>query len=1750
MMMNSLFEKYAKMQELRVLTTQKLGVVTEEIKADGILQADDVATVSRILGDLYKIQEDIISDLQNICGGERDGALKFLQAFSDKSDRSEFKEFIRFLSITSDIPAYRAAMEDFQATVLSSDEYIGGGAKENILALINKAVDSGDELMAIKQELRDKLFAIGQMTIYTGLLDREYRFKEKATIIEENDDPDEKSTDGADNLDTEVCEEGDPASNTVETPVIPNDIQTEQQPRGWQYAKPLKIKKMVGDFLQKGSSGWRIDYSGREHLNSLVLMLNMGVVTEPTVNRMIGEAEKNWLYTHGYISQLDILQDKMRVLCISVPGCAILNHNIIREKGRIPLLQEVKPLAISAEEDHVLRALAASEAMNVFLSMRDLKEVSVEVDIDRQCLCLCFEQNGRDRLLYFPMTGEDDFEIPESVNEQSEKAVIRSELVADDRGVPEAVKMISDKGHEFTVGFGEDAEGIDGFLCECFEINENAARFDEEEYIERQTDAEEPEIVEGKTEADPERSTCDDVAVKDEGEFSEENEDSKKETDMDMQTETEADPVDTRSDKVDPASSPIQQEQEVQAAEQEQEEQPELPVCERDAESIECICEHLTDGDPTRDERDLYLLALKLIAEGREYEAQLLLGCLALESEGYDCLFKHLRYIIGNSIWGSESISAYSDLQGMTFPEALSKIPYVEQSVRLADRLVYLTFFAKNDFEVKNHRYISAEGIVSEELGNACKSLLQILERLDIPSGGYTESDIVAVTDAQKKFREFQASATDLLSREYRGIFSNSKLQNHFFHNKTLKPALEAVKNNDGGKYGEVLKSMELFDDLDICLDEEKLEAYIDDIWAQERKGLDHDGEPLVGEARKQMKKYFTDRIELINQWLDLTRSRNDSDNAKNKCRNQIVVAAQAVLDVQCDDLSAYIIKLAAARIVRFVSGKRADDPKQIVSVLAGNEFVMDDAADIADISEFKGVRGLEPWRHAIRQIIYNSNKKEVSLRELYAMLSNGDEEHLFANETSRKLACRLLGNEYKSTLEHAQLKKIAEKTGAKCKSRIEKEYLYGRIDDADKEDVYEAHRSLVLYYIDKYEELGKYIKFCELLERHVDRLVEEKSVRFSLLFEELKNKYPDAPILDAISLNITDKNFVVAEEYMSRLQSGIDKLDEAELSHTDYDVEVERFLAMYDDICKNAIDGMKRASSFSSWARTEYKKHRSSTATASDDEEAKQYYAAWDRVNDVNGLLSQIGFTVTGSYKTIFGYTVSVTPPAKNRSSFSHPIGAFGTSCREISVFIFKSGNEADSVVEAVEKLNPRGKATIVVFYAALTKAQREDILTKFKKDTSKVNSFLLLDYTLGFYLSLISKGNRLNAFLKCTVPYTGYKLYSDDTDVLPEMFINRNEKDVQRKITDMGDGTTLVYGGRRLGKTQLFKRACAIENDIQNGKYALWINVERADGDGENFFVDKLANELLRVKLIPETDEKSKKIVYRSNKDICDKLRERIAKSDIKSLYLFVDEVNDYFEMLNREKNTSALVPFNELRKKMSTKFKYVFAGLHHVARYSRLGDNNSVIGQMSMPLVVGPLTPLEARRLIEYPFSYLGIKIEPQLIALLASRANYYPGNIQMICQRIVETILIDNTLKPPYTVDETLLEKVCGASDINKEIKQKLMYTLKLDKYKAIAYLFTYFHYRDGYKSEGYDEYAIHREIKKLDIACMKDMDVNEIKALLDELTEMSILRQVRSKGYKLRKMSFAELIEPNKEAVDEYLLSLAEDDRPV
>jgi hypothetical protein len=339
---------------------------------------------------------------------------------------------------------------------------------------------------------------------------------------------------------------------------------------------------------------------------------------------------------------------------------------------------------------------------------------------------------------------------------------------------------------------------------------------------------------------------------------------------------------------------------------------------------------------------------------------------------------------------------------------------------------------------------------------------------------------------------------------------------------------------------------------------------------------------------------------------------------------------------------------------------------------------------------------------------------------------------------------------------------------------------------------------------------------------------------------------------------------------------------------------------------------------------------------------------------------------------------------------------------------------------------------------------------------------------------------------------------------------------------------GTAIVYGGRQLGKTALLKRAKSLENRPENRRYAVYFSAQDIYGEA---FERRFVQELTHVGIIVESTEFPA---------ACREIRQRIERKEIEYLLILVDEAD---ALLRAEQNAGYAV-INEiidLRADKPNGFKCVFAGLHNVMRTSKATENNSPMTKLGNPLCIKPFSYADARRLVRYPMSYLGIAIGDSQLMTILTESNNYPGNLHLICSELVKEVsdkFIEKyrSSDPPFEVDDSVLGGVVKNGSIRSRIREKLMLTLKLDPhYYALACAIAYM----GYESEESVQAFSAADIEKTFAESGRELDAEQICALLDEMCDMGILTASQKNAetcYRFRKNSFRRLIGTSSDAL--------------
>lgn len=494
------------------------------------------------------------------------------------------------------------------------------------------------------------------------------------------------------------------------------------------------------------------------------------------------------------------------------------------------------------------------------------------------------------------------------------------------------------------------------------------------------------------------------------------------------------------------------------------------------------------------------------------------------------------------------------------------------------------------------------------------------------------------------------------------------------------------------------------------------------------------------------------------------------------------------------------------------------------------------------------------------------------------------------------------------------------------------------------------------------------------------------------------------------------------------------------------------------------------------------------------------------------------------------------------------HPIADFGSRVAGTGfcVACLYGNYDCDRLLARFKALDNLRGAKLVLLDYPLSMPERRKLARKIKKkETGLSTTYLLLDRVLLAFLANHYNDATINRILMAAgMPFAYYQPYVADSSnpMPPEMFIGR--KDELLKIERPG-GVNLIYGGRQLGKSALFKKA-RIDIDGLEGRRAVLVDLSGCDCARA---ARKLSCELADLEILPRSSETE------NWSDLAQDIKTRLRQEEAPITYLLVmlDEADTFVEDC-KNCNYQPLAELKDIQQTLPERFKFVLAGLHNIVRFNRevaLG-RNAVITHLPS-LNVKPFETPEAHELLVQPLSYLGFLLEDRvLISQILATANYFPGLIQMYCQKLIESMRQSNyagynqASTPPYRITEDHIRRVLADNNFLAEIHNKFEITLRLDQdqgsyYYTIALLIGWM-YTAMPTTTGYTAEDLIRQAGDLGLHTLTSLSREQVDTLLQELYDLNILRSTGKDTYLFASKNFHDLL-GNEEEIFEKLVQI-------
>lgn len=931
----------------------------------------------------------------------------------------------------------------------------------------------------------------------------------------------------------------------------------------------------------------------------------------------------------------------------------------------------------------------------------------------------------------------------------------------------------------------------------------------------------------------------------------------------------------------------------------------------------------------------------------------------------------------------------------------------------------------------------------------------------------------------------------------------------------------------------------------------------------------------LQGDRRNNLRSNITDIVSTVCQWYELSEQSagltwrtKEGEAAYQRLRPQLMEQLQAVeescnalresaFDLQQETGLCLISATAHELAARLEGSWRFGQEKYFyIDFLRGNHIMLD--ADF--MPELSSTFCILPDFNVLQRIRSHIENPKLSFQEQIEQIYGVDK------------SCNNYGNaakivEYLEEIGHPEQVKLPDNPElfvAHTEMQIDMKYRsfretyalainYGQIIKSDA--FCYSLEDTVRYWYSFCKDSKNYGFFTSLLQ-HAEEQIHKSARQYEEQLEEQMdalvasnqgyfNANPDYS--DAIRVQIANQNFTVAEDWMARIRIGDFSLDVQQPEALGY---LEEFWNNFVPIYNQVFDASRPLNTLLS---------RRDGRASKDVKRAQLLIDSWlsngrpSNTAKIEQLVNLLGwqnvavteFALPGEPRAEV-YEVRKQQSQASLAAPLHPIAAFGSDLetKPMHVACLYGTFDCDRLLEKIRILDTVSGSKVILLDYALGQADRRALAKKLKQRESGLrNVYIVIDRVLITFLAKNYNESLINRILMAVaMPFSYYQPYVVESVLTmpPEIFIGR--KDELLKI-EQPDGVNLIYGGRQLGKSALFKKALS-DLDGYEGQRAVLIDIKELDCTAA---AKKLSRKLIDLGITPgavPTDDWD---------TLCLNVEQRLRdKNDEISYFLLMLDEADTFINDCANCGYRPLVALKDVQQSLPGKFKYVLAGLHNIVRFNRqvaLG-NNSVITHMPS-LKITPFHTPEAQELLTHPLSYLGFSLPSKVtISQILATCNYFPGLIQLYAKKLLASMRAadyagyDVKKTPPYAITDAHLRRVMSDKDFVDQIYEKFEITLTLDQDQGSCYypltLLIGWMYNEAPSKNGYTAKDVLYYAKDLTVYPLVELDEEKIDALLQELQDLNILRSVSNNSYLLASKNFRDLLGSDEEILDKLL----------
>lgn len=452
--------------------------------------------------------------------------------------------------------------------------------------------------------------------------------------------------------------------------------------------------------------------------------------------------------------------------------------------------------------------------------------------------------------------------------------------------------------------------------------------------------------------------------------------------------------------------------------------------------------------------------------------------------------------------------------------------------------------------------------------------------------------------------------------------------------------------------------------------------------------------------------------------------------------------------------------------------------------------------------------------------------------------------------------------------------------------------------------------------------------------------------------------------------------------------------------------------------------------------------------------------------------------------------------------------VAALGSAASGYTILVVSDEQRGRSPLDLLDS-GDTGACLIVYLYPLGIAGRR---LMAGKARTSSQQALVIDPAVFGWVAARSPRSFR--AAQRVTLPWTGFNPYTPFVAGLvpPEVFYGR-----AREMATVTDplGALFLYGGRQLGKSALLRKVEATFPDVPEHK-AVYLDL-KARGVGEAEPAERiwpvLAAELQRVGVL------GAKVSPEAGRDVMlSHVRRWLEQNPQRRVLVLADEADAFLTADSKpvhgrggEGTFANVARLKGLMDRTDRRFKIVFAGLHQVQRFSHL--SNVPLTHGGPDVLIGPLQPAEAQRLVVEPMAAFGYRFErPELVWRVLAATNYQACLVQIFCDRLIAAL----REKPlgsghwPITVTDEDVRAVASSQQVHRHIAERLRITINLeDRYRVLALVIVLRSQMDGF-ARGYSADELLSAAKQHWRDGFSTLTASDVRIYLDEMVGLGLL----------------------------------------